>query len=277
MNKKWEAGLSALISKKAPISVVIPCYRCAETIERAVTSVWTQTARPAEVFLVEDGSGDDTLKRLWDIQRHYTKDWIKVIPLAENGGPSVARNIGWGVCTQRYVAFLDADDAWHPRKIEIQYAWMREHPEVALTGHQHVWIKEGVILQLTLPNKWRAQQIGCLRLLLSNRFSTSSAMLRRDLLFRFEPARRYSEDYLLWLQIVFSGYHAYLLDLPLAYRYKAAYGEAGLSKNLWKMWKGELANYRRLRDERIISDSAYGFLALYSLTKFLRRLIKKTK
>ena len=103
---------------RVPVSVVIPCYRCADTIERAVESVIAQTASPAEVWLVEDGSGDDgrTLAVLHELrQRHSGEVSIEVISLGKNFGCAVARNTGWDASPQLYIAFLDADDAWHRR------------------------------------------------------------------------------------------------------------------------------------------------------------------
>lgn len=121
-----------------PVSVVVPCYCCEGTIERAVDSVMKQTALPAEVLLVDDASPDQgrTLNKLRQLQgRFRDKTHIEVIALKNNGGPSVARNAGWEAATQPYIAFLDADDAWHPQKLEIQYEWMKEYSEVVLTGH----------------------------------------------------------------------------------------------------------------------------------------------
>jgi len=116
----------------APVSVVIPCYRCGATIKRAVDSVAAQTLRPAEVILIEDGSGDNTLEQLYRVQGEHPKDWIKIIALEKNSGPSFARNTGWDAATQPYIAFLDADDSWHPQKTEIQYQWMAAHPKVCV-------------------------------------------------------------------------------------------------------------------------------------------------
>lgn len=122
----------------ADVSVVIPCYRCSDVIERAVTSVWEQTLRPAEVILVDDCSGDGTVDTLYALQKKFPPNWIKVIELEQNSGPGEARNAGWAAASHSYVAFLDADDSWHPQKIEIQYSWMIEHPDVVLTGHECV-------------------------------------------------------------------------------------------------------------------------------------------
>src|SRR6185369_14935384 len=109
--------------------------RCAGTIERAVRSVAGQSRRPAELILVDDASGDGTGALLEGLRSRYGPDWIRIITLERNQGPGTARNVGWDAATSTYIAFLDADDAWHPRKIEIQCAWMDSHPEFAVTGH----------------------------------------------------------------------------------------------------------------------------------------------
>jgi len=253
-----------------PVSVIIPCYCCSHTVERAVDSVAGQTVRPAEVILVDDASGDYTWKTLQSLRNQYGRDWINLVARSENGGPSVARNIGWDSAKEPYIAFLDADDAWHPRKLEIQYNWMMAHPDVALTGHPQVWLKNNEQLP-ELPEQEFAYQLTPLRLLLSNRFPTSSVMLRRELPFRFDPSKRRSEDYLLWLQIVISGVAVCRLDVPLSYFQKAPRGGQYLNGELWKREKAELATYSRLQKDRMISQAIYMLLRLFSLAKFLRR------
>ncbi len=260
---------------RAPVSVIIPCYRCADTIGRAVESVICQTAPPEEILLIEDGSDDggETLASLYRLQqKHQGETSIRAIPLSENSGPSGARNAGWEAATQPYLAFLDADDSWHPQKLEIQYQWMAAHPEVVLTGHQSVWIRQGNLFP-DLPSTIQARAIGRVRLLLSNCFPTRSVMLRRSIAYRFDPTRRYAEDYLLWLKIVLNGESAWLLGAPLAYSYSADFGGVGLSGDLWQMEKGELDAYQQLYLCRLISWLALVGLMLLSLVKFLRRVV----
>lgn len=228
--------------------------------------------KPAEVVLVDDGNTDETIQTLRDIERTYASGWVKIVSLEQNAGAAAARNAGWDAATQPYIAFLDADDAWHPRKLEIQYSWMCDHPEVALTGHTRI---RGEGPWPAPSEDFRAQQIGPRRLLFFNILPTSSVMLRRKLASRFDPSKQYSEDYLLWLQIVMSGCPVFVLDLPLARMYKSAYGDAGLSRNLWAMEREELANYRRLRDGRMISKLMHSLLVPYSVAKFLRRVCYK--
>ena len=263
-----------------PVSVIIPCYCCAETVGRAIDSVMAQTVLPAEVWVVDDASPDagKTLNVLRSLRDRYG-DTVRfeVLALPDNGGPSAARNAAWDRAVQPFLAFLDADDVWHPRKLEIQYGWMAAHPLAMLTGH--AVNRHGDDAAVDLPaaaevaeytDAWR---VSPRRLLRANYFPTRSVMLRRELPYRFEPAKRRSEDYLLWLQIAFGGHPAWRLELPLASSFSAPYGEAGLTKDLWNMEKGELDTFRRLyRQGRMSGAFLYG-VSVFSLCKFARRWI----
>ncbi len=260
----------------ARVSVVIPCYRCKETIRRALDSVYHQSLRPAEVILVDDASPDNTLDFLLELAKEYPLNWVKVITLALNSGPGTARNEGWGLASQPYVAFLDSDDSWHYKKIELQYEWMQRNPEVTLTGQKGVTIEDSSTIA-TAP--YESGDVSFTRvlqhqLLLSNKFSTPSIMLRRDLPIRFPEGKRFCEDYELWCVLSCSGFECYSIDKPLTFCHKPLYGAAGLSGNLWGMEKGELGVYKVLRAQRKIGLYYYCFLKAWSLMRYLRRASK---
>jgi glycosyltransferase involved in cell wall biosynthesis len=252
--------------QRAPVSAVIACFRCKETIRRAVSSVARQSLVPAELLLVDDASGDGTLAILADLQREFGESWVKIIALDRNSGPASARNAGWDAASGKYVAFLDDDDAWHPRKIEIQYAFMEAHPGVALcgTGHRRLCDEDGLDAPLRHPGS-RAISFGAL--LLSNRFVTPSVMVKRDVPRRFQPGRRYMEDHLLWVQIAADGRRVARLDEMLAFTFKAPVGGSGLSANTWAMRKAELANFWALRRSGRLGLGATLALCAYSLAK----------
>ena len=108
----------------APVSVIVPCYRCDQTIDRAVDSIVLQSMRPKEVILVNDGNDKGTQKAIEQTSKKAGKTvCIKIVMLERNSGPATARNEGWNCATQPYIAFLDADESWHPQKIELQYKW----------------------------------------------------------------------------------------------------------------------------------------------------------
>lgn len=260
----------------APVSVVIPCFNCAATIARTVASVAAQTVRPAQVILVDDHSDDDTRERLHRLCSRHPAGWITVVELPVNGGPGTARNAGWEEATQPTIAFLDADDTWHPRKVEVQYGWMATRPEAVLVGHQCALVRgqEGEPSLGTMAHGGpRVRPISRWRLLLSNHFPAPSVMVRRSVRQRFIPGKRHSEDFLLWLQIAWNGGPCFLLDAPLAFLHKREFGSGGLSKHLWKMQRGELDTYRRLHRDGHLPAPLLGALVSYSLMKYLRRFV----
>jgi glycosyltransferase involved in cell wall biosynthesis len=258
----------------APVSVVVPCYRCAATITRAVSSVAAQTQRPAEVILVDDASGDATLQQLHALQAQHGS-WIRIVALSANAGAASARNAGWNLATQPYIAFLDADDAWHPQKLEIQYGYMHQHPDVALSGHLCRQLPADTQAETAWPIEWTGdvQCVTWSQLLLRHQFVTPSVMLKREIVPRFFEGARHMEDHRLWLEIVGTPMPTVRLQTELAAVYKPVYGASGLSADMWRMERAELANYRYFHGRGKVSMVQLFLLQGFSLVKFVRRLI----
>ncbi len=255
------------------VTAIIPCYRCADTVRRAVESVARQTVLPIEVILVDDGSGDNTLDTLYALQAQYSANWIKVIALDHNQGVSVARNTAWDVASGDYIAFLDADDVWHPEKIDLQYDWMCKRPDVLATGHKYVLLDPSApVPERSIERDFSIYQIERNRLLLSNPFVTPSVMIRRAIPYRFHPGKRYTEDYYLWLQIVLDGKLMVGLNVPLAFVYKRL-GESGASRNLLKMRAGDISNYWLLWRSGKLGVFQMSWFIMYSMLKFLLLLV----
>jgi glycosyltransferase involved in cell wall biosynthesis len=236
-----------------------------------VASVVSQTLLPNEIMLVDDGSGDRTLAKLYELQARYESTVrIDVVPLKKNLGVGPARNVGWDSATQPYIAFLDADDAWHPQKLEIQYKWMTNNPGIVLCGHDMKRVNH-TYRSTAIAGSWAVFEVTWFKLLLSNVLPMSSVMIRRTIPFRFESV--YLPDQLLWFRIVFAEYRAYMLQLPLSYMYKPPYGHSGASANLWNMEKAELENYKIIRKDNLISAALFRALLAYSLAKHIRRIM----
>lgn len=261
-----------MVGRFVPVSVVIPCFRCTGTVRRAVESIIHQTQTPVEVILVDDGSADETPHVLREIEAQYP-GWVKVVLLNENSGPACARNAGWSVATQPYIAFLDADDSWHSDKLHIQYEYMKINADVVLCGHQCIrFDKAGAHSQLL--GRLRETEIKSIGLLFRSAFSTPTVMLKRDIPFRFSQGKRYAEDFLLWQQIAFAGLRAVRLEIPLAYIYKPFYGSQGLSSAMWKMERGELDNFVVLYRSGAIGVALYSYAVIFSVFKFFIRSLK---
>lgn len=258
------------VKPSAPVSVIIPCHNCTNSIVRAVQSVVAQTLKPAEVILVDDASTDDTAHRIAELQSQYGKEWVRAVHLQVNCGPGTARNAGWEVARQPYVAFLDADDTWHEDKIDIQYRFMRANTDVAMSGHGYRLFSEKRSA-MGVQGDESPRDIGCRAMLTSNCFATRTVMLKRNLAHRFADGKRYCEDYQLWLQIICNGQRAVFLPHELAYVYKADYGEGGLSSRLWKMEWGELGAIWSLVAGGTLNVAIASLASAYSLIKYGRR------
>jgi glycosyltransferase involved in cell wall biosynthesis len=251
------------------VSVVIPCHNAAATVGRAVTSVAAQSAKPLELIVIDDASTDASGEVLKALQAQYSPGWLNVLTLQTNSGVASARNAGWNAAKGDWVAFLDADDTWYPEKLETQAHALRIHSDADLVGHHHDFTGAGV------PKRQGALAIslvGPSMLLWSNKFITSSAMLRRTVPRRFKEGQRHMEDHLLWTQLAFDGRKIVFIDLPLATQYKASFGAGGLSAHLMAMECAEQGNYRSLRRAGHIGLIQWLLLYGWSALKFLRRL-----
>jgi glycosyltransferase involved in cell wall biosynthesis len=107
------------------VSVVIPAYNAARTLEATVASALAQTVQDLEIVIVNDGSRDDTLA----VARSLSDPRIHVVD-QPNGGAAAARNTGLQAASGRYVALLDADDLWLPDKLERQLRVLETELEV---------------------------------------------------------------------------------------------------------------------------------------------------
>lgn len=109
-------------------SVIIPTYNCGAFIGQAIDSVLSQTFADYEVIVLDDGSTDATR----DIVARYTHDARVRYIHQDNRGLAAARNAAIRASSGAYIALLDADDLWHPRKLEIQSGYLDSNPGLAL-------------------------------------------------------------------------------------------------------------------------------------------------
>lgn len=260
------------MSQVPTVSVVIPTYNSEQTICRALSSVFAQTLQPIEIIVIDDGSVDNTISLVKEFSHQLRPDFLKLVKLDSNHGAYYARNVGWDMASGQFLALLDSDDSWHQSKLEIQANYMVNHDELVLTAHRCVCLSEDDTPPV-IPQHWNVVSIAAWQLMVSYQFWTPSVMLRADLPYRFDPAKRYSGDRLLWIQLLLNGYKAARLELPLAYLYKAPYGERGLSSHLWETEKSELDNFSRLRQIGFLNRGQEFALKGWSFLKYMRRVV----
>lgn len=256
----------------APVSVVIPGYNCVATLSRAVSSVFAQTWFPEEIILVDDCSVDATFDEMLRLQA-LEPERVRLLRLSKNGGVAAARNAGWDMAGGDYIAFLDADDSWHPKKLELQIGAMRRKPALAMSGHAMRQMRAVSCDHDVVPRALRPSSVSVAQMLIWNPFQTPSVVVKRSIPIRFDPAMRVGEDYRLWLEIVASGYSAEKYGTVLAYTYKAAYGHTGLSKDIWEMRRQCTGMFRHLAGLGRISQAQAHLAAAFYTAKTIRKYV----
>jgi len=255
------------------VSVVIPMHNSSTTIERALRSVMEQTSRPLEIIAVDDASTDDTCAVVERISAHSSIP-LKLLRLTENLGSGTTRNEGWRVASGDLIAFLDADDAWHPHKLAIQYTWLEAHPQIALVGHRIVVTQSQEIPSPPIHHhQIQTHLVSRQQMLLSCKVLTSSWLFRNDAVGNYEDITRYSEDYFLILKTFFNHHQIALMDATLGYFFKPEFSELGTSGNLWAMEKAQLKAYYLIWRANNISTPEVIFYWHWSILKYIRRLV----
>lgn len=268
----------AIITEKysnthAPLSVVIPCYNCKDTLEKTLASVFGQTWLPKEVILVDDGSECETLQEIKKLQNSKKYQPLTVIYLQNNVGPSAARNKGWDLARQPYVAFLDADDIWDKHKVAIQLPWMQQHKDVFFTGHRYSLCQDNCGYQGDGKREIAYREISFLKLLFKNYFSTPCVMIKRSIGDRFPEDQKYAEDYGLWLNILSRGCKAVFLNVNLAWGGKQYLEQKGLSSKHYRMEKAQNKVYNNLLRLGKINLFLFIVVRIWSFIKYVRRIM----
>ncbi len=189
------------------VAVVIPAYRNAATVSNAVASVLGQTLPATEVVVVDDGSPEDIRSAIAGLPVRYVR--------RENAGPAAARNTGIEETSAPLVAFLDADDLWHPRKLEVQVAVFRELPDTVAccTDGIITWEAREIDWNEAAPhliNRRVPDVLTVAELLRRNVVGTLTVIARRAVIeavggFDEEPTLIAVEDYDLWLKLAERG------------------------------------------------------------------------
>ncbi len=208
------------------ISVIIPAFNRAHTLPKALDSVLSQTLKPREIIVVDDGSTDETNAVLADYPG-------LCIISQDNRGVSAARNVGIEKAGGEWLAFLDSDDEWLKEKLEKQWDVICNDDKL-ICHTEEIWIRNG---QRVNPMKKHKKFGGmiyerCLPLCV---ISPSSVMIHRSVFEDvgvFDESLEVCEDYDLWLRIC-AKYSVLFIDEPLIVKYGGH--EDQLSRKHWGM------------------------------------------
>lgn len=216
--------------EQGKVSVVLTCYKYAHFLPYALDSVLAQTYGDVEAIVVNDGSPDNTD----EVMQRYLADPRVVYIKQENGGQAVAKNTGIRAARGEFVAFLDADDIWDPRKLEKQMPLFAD-ARVGVTYTGMSFIDEAgkpVAHEFSALSKPRAGRI-TEHLFVDNIVPFSSSVVRRscfDEVGVMDTSFRMAIDWDLWLRMSVR-YDFAFVDEPLL-RYRM--GHSGqMSKNIF--------------------------------------------
>lgn len=220
------------------ISVVVPVYNPGEYINPLIDSLLRQTmpAGDFEAVFVDDGSTDDTPRRLDELARAHPH--FRVIHTPNSGWPGRPRNIGVDHARGEYVQFVDNDDWLGDEALERLYATARRHGSDVVVGKEVRWPGAADVYPIFSENRPRAV-LGEDPLLAP---LTPHKMLRRDFLrqhgLRFPEGRHWLEDHLFVVRAYFlADVISVLSDYPVyCWHRRAESSNAGASLRIWREW-----------------------------------------
>ena len=209
------------------ISVVIPTFNRRNLLKRAIHSVIKQTIEPREIIVIDNGSTDQTyqmVSSLFPDINYFTE---------KKRGVSAARNKGIIESKSKWIAFLDSDDAWEPKKLEKQLEFsVRNQNKYRLIHTDEIWYRNNKFLNQLNKHKKSGGDIFKNSLKLCC-ISPSSAFVHKQVFHDyglFDENLEVCEDYDMWIRIT-SKEEVGFLNSPLVLKYGGHNDQ--LSKKFW--------------------------------------------
>ena len=238
-------------NEKPRISVVIPTFNRWTTLPRAIESVLNQSSQPEEIIVVDNGSLDETMRK---VKIHYPS--IKLL-FEKKIGVSAARNLGIRASKGNWVAFLDSDDEWCQNKLERQILCQK----LSLKGERLVhtnelWKKNNVLRTQMKKHKKAGGNIffSCLPLCC---ISPSSTLIRKDVfqdIGYFDENLPACEDYDFWLRFC-ANEEVLFVDDNLIIKHGGHTDQ--LSKKYWAMDRFRIYALEKLIKTTVLPSEHY--------------------
>ena len=214
------------------VSVIIPVYNGERYLSKTIESVIAQTELNWELIAVNDGSTDNSLKILDEYAKRIP-DRIKVISV-KNGGVSRARNTAVAAARGLYVAFLDQDDLWAPRKLESQVEMFTRDKTLGISYTNVTVIDEkGSVLRENVLKSGEKHKGNIFEYLIFDNFiGISTVMLKKELFVEiggFDQRFSLAEDYDFLLKVTQKLSVDYIDEPLLLYR---EHDESGTHKKI---------------------------------------------
>lgn len=251
------------VMKEELVSIIMPCYNAERFIQDSINSVLAQSYQNWELLISNDNSKDNSKEIVLANQRRDKR--IKFIDSEENVGPALTRNKAISIAKGRYIAFLDSDDMWDNKKLQIQVEWMKSNNIAFSYSSYRVITEEGVDTNKDIIAKSKLTYRGYLR---NTLIGCLTVIIDRKMIGDFKMSNiKSSQDMALWLEIMKRGFDAYGCDKILAsYRLVS-------TSNTSKKWKAAMDVWRVYREIENLSliYSAYNFLG-YAFNAVKKRL-----
>lgn len=237
------------------VSVITPCFNSGHEIFKVINSVQNQTYNNIEHIIIDDCSSDVSSDLILELKKFSN---VKYIRRKWNAGPAVTRNRGIQEANGRFIAFLDADDLWYPKKLEKQIEFMMSN-EIALsyTSYDVIDLFDNIIGSRKPPRTLdyydilKSNQIGCL-----------TAIYDTEILGKvYMPNIAKRQDMGLWLKILKSGVNAVgLVNEPLA-QYRI--GAQSVSSKKTSVLKYQWRLYREVENLSFFQSMYYFSVYVY--------------
>ncbi|MCY0900499.1 MAG: glycosyltransferase family A protein [Firmicutes bacterium] len=234
---------------------MIPAYNAQNTIGDAVRSALEQTLSVSEIVVVDDGSTDMTASF---VAHRFPQVTVLRVP---NGGPSRARNYGLQHVKGDWVAFLDADDRWHPDKLRVQLAVADETVGVVASD----WIRHAEFTPV--PEPIPSVELRYRDFLIMNQFQTSTVIMRRSVIEQlggFDTAVDGAEDWDFWLRAA-QVTRIRKVVWPLV-QYRDV--PTGYSKDVWRVYETMAVMLNKHRNTPALSPDAFKKLEAWHHLRF---------
>ena len=258
------------------VSVIMPAYNAEQFIAQSIASVQNQTHKNWELIIVNDGSKDMTS----DVVNTLIKsdDRIQLIELEKNHGfPAVPRNTAIRKAQGKWLAMCDADDVWHPKKIETQLKILKQTSQVFCSTSMQDFRKDSEI-EFSEPTNLKLETITFRRQLRRYRTPTSSIVIKREVmlkhLFKEDALHHSREDFECWLRIHENIQQSVKIIFPFMF-YRVSNNQLSGSKiKMTKLTLRVLKNYTLLSGKKL-GWRGYIYTLTHTLYALYYRIIMK--
>lgn len=186
--------------KNPIISIVLSVYNGGASLHRCLQSIQQQTYNDYEIICFDDASTDNTQTILREYAKLYGRNSFTITTNKTNIGLTKSLNKGITKAKGTYIARIDSDDEWSPRKLETQVSWMQKHPDFGIVGTWYVNRENNRTYHVVLPTHDRQIKKSIFR---RNPFGHSCVVMRKEVIDKvgmYDETLQYGQDLDLWFR-----------------------------------------------------------------------------